>query len=161
MYQSAKQNSCTVNFLSDKQLWGYPSLRMYNNSLSKIWNKRKMWLIVPGRMLQAASRAPGEWPGHFWCNCRCSSWHHIMVFVSIFPFSQMSLQSHSTVLLAAKVTSSHSFTGSPEFFWPVSRISFSKKFYVNILLKNYFAYIKYYYRKTCVLERPDASSTLS
>lgn len=84
-----------------------------------------------------------------------------MVFVSVFPFSQMSLQSHSTVLLAAKVTSSHSFTGSPEFFWPVSRISFSKKFYANILLKNYFAYIKYYYRKTCVLERPDASSTLS
>lgn len=125
---------------------------MYNNGLSRIWSQRKMWLIVPGRMLQAASRAPGEWPGHFWCNRRCSSWHHIMVFVSVFPFSQMSLQSLSTVLHAAKVTSSHSFTGSPGFFWPVSRISFSKKFYVNILLKNYFAYIKYYYRKTCVGE---------
>lgn len=59
-------------------------------------------------------------------------------FVSVFSFTQMSLQLQNTALPAAQVSSSYYFKGLPESLQLVSQISSSIHFQVNTLLQESF-----------------------
>lgn len=73
-------------------------------------------------------------------------------FVGFF-LSQMSLQLLNTMLLAAKVSHSHSFKRQPELLQLVLQTFSFIKPWVNICQKHQLTHPAHYYRKTHLLER--------